>query len=482
MSEKNNKFEIAAKEFLEKQHIWELRPFGRHKGVAKPTEPKKDELIQMIIDVYLGRIQPVPRSKRGAPVRSDTFDKKIETTMDELYARYARIPDEKKLFAEIVGGVGQNRMTARSPEAEKLENSVIYAQLEERNGRYRLLPFSSEWKEISMFVYHDTVVELGLREGDALACKVKQEEGGKDFFLESILTVNGEHPLSVERLNFEEADVYLPEKQIRLQGEGETEKFVDWFAPLGAGQRYLLSAPPKAGKTQALKAFALALAQRKEYQIIVLLIEQSPETVAQFRRLLSEEQLVATSYGEDPEEIVYAAKCALQRAKRYAETGKDVILFVDGLVELTLAYNELAPAGSGKTPVAGLEGTAVRYGKKFFSSARNFLQDGSLTVVATAKEGSGNPAADFLAAEFADMANGRLALSDELAKKRIFPAVDFVASFSEQSEVLLGKEGVKYEREARRKIFPVLAKEKILELLLAADTPAAFLQKAEELR
>ena len=176
-------------------------------------------------------------------------------------------------------------------------------------------------------------------------------------------------------------------------------------------------------------------------------------------------------------QIIRTANSALKRAKRYAETGKDVVLLVDGLVELTLAYNEIIPSGQGRTPIAGLEGEAVRYGKRFLSTARNFFTDGSLTIVATIKCGGANPAADFLADEFLDMANGRLIFSESLAQKRIYPAIDCAASYSEQSDEFLGKEGAALEKKAR-KIFSSLGSERVLKLLEETNTLQEFLQKA----
>jgi transcription termination factor Rho len=479
MSEKKGRFEIEAEEFLDKQNIGELRAYGRHVGVEKPTELKKKALISAIIGIFLGEIPSVPRSKRGAPIRADYFNPKISETMDELYESYGVGVEPDKIFLDIIENVGQNTLTVHDSKVQYEISGVVEKAM--RENKYRLHPYSAQFGDCVLFLEEQMMQEYKILEGDSITCKVREEYGGNGYFVKEIISVNGEKPHAFKRFSFEQADVYIPEKQIVLGGKSVVEKFVDWFAPLGAGQRYAIVAPSKSGRASVSYSIAKALCEREDLELLVVLVEQAPEIVSQYKRILGVEQLVSTVYGDDPEDVVNCALSALKRAKRYAEMGKDVVLLIDGLVELALAYNEFIPANSGKSLVEGLEGDTVRFAKKFFAQARNFFDDGSLTVINAVKIDNANPITEFLAAEFVDMANGKIVFDEELAKKRVFPAIDCMKSFSDQSEDLLGTEKGSLEIAVRRNIFSALSNEQVIELLEKVNTPEEFYKKAIEI-
>ncbi len=493
MSEQKTKFEIACESFLDRQNLGELRAYGRKVGVENPTAfPKKQELIEAIIDVLTGKVAPVSRSKRGAPIKADYFNPEMEREIQRYRATYAdsfagdigytvtaeEAAAQMERLKEELGGK-ENVLIVRSSEAESLEKSVVVGQVELIDGLPCLVPLNGETFSFKILIKTELIHSYSLREGDVISCKV-QESSRNYFVVTEIFTVNAVEPSSLTRFSFDEEDVYPPEEKISLLKTSPNSvlaKYLDWFIPLGAGQRCLIYAPTKAGKSHILKSIAQSLAGREEYEVLALLIEQPPETVSTLKRMVKQGNLAATVYGESAETNVFLAELIWKRAKRFAEMGKDVVLLIDGIVDLAEAFNELEGDDSGKTPVQGLSSGAVRYVKKFFGAARNFTKKGSLTVIATAKHSTGNPVCDFIAAELLDMANCRIVLRGDLAVKRIYPAIDLAQSSADQAEELLG-ENASIERKVRSVVLPALGEEKLYEIVSQSETVETLLLRA----
>ncbi len=490
MNEQKTKFEIACEKLLDRQNIGELRAYGRHVGVEKPTLYKKGVLIQAIIDVLVGRVAPIPRSTRGAPVTADYFDPQIEKEIQNYRETYASLDDlsqiseeeaakQMRRFREELGGK-ENVLIIRSSEAENLEKSVVVGQVQTVDGVSSLVPLSGETFSFKILVKTELIYGYSLREGDVISCSV-QESTRNCFLVTKIFTINGQAPSSITRFSFEEEDVYPPETKISLTSatpELAVAKYLDWFIPLGAGQRCLVYGAPKIGKTHLLQSVAASLSAQEEYEVFALLIEQPPEAVSSFKRIMKKENVAASVYGDDAQTHAFIAELVWKRAKRFAEMGKDVVLLIDGIVNLAEAVNELATDDNGKTPIPGLGTSAVRYIKKFFAAARNFEKSGSLTIIATAKHSTGNPASDFLSLELLDMANCRIVLREDLALKRVYPAIDLMASGADQAQELLGEDS-KWEKILRSRLLPKLGEEKLNELLLQSDTLEEFMEQAK---
>lgn len=489
MSEQKTKFEIACENRLRKVVIGELRAFGRRVGVSRPTDTNKASLIAAILDVFMGRAVAIPRSTRGAPVKADYFDPQIAIDVQKLWEEYMvgdlpavsaeEAAAQMQRLQEELGGE-ENVLIVRSSDVENLEKSVVVGQVQTVDGVSSLVPLSGEDFALKILIKTEHIYGYALREGDVITCRV-QESGRSYFTVTSVLTINGVEPSSLTRFSFDEEDVFPPEKQIKLLTNtpaSTVAKYFDWFIPLGAGQRALLYGAPKTGKTQMLQSIAKSLVGREEYEVFVLLIEQPPETVSTFKRIVGKDKVVASVYGDEAERHVAMAELALKRAKRFAETGKDVLLLVDGIDNLGEAFNELdSTEEDGKTPVQGLSSATVRFVKKFFGAARNFEKQGSLTIIATAKHSLGNPASDFIAAELLDMANCRILLREDLAVKRIYPAIDLSASSADQAEELLVEKAT-IERAMRNRILPKLGEEEVGSLLMQSETVEEFVKAA----
>ncbi|MBQ8319576.1 MAG: hypothetical protein IJX81_01735 [Clostridia bacterium] len=491
---KKTDFELACEKMLKRHSLDHLRAYGRKVGVDNPTEKNKQPLIEGIIDVLMGRVEPEPFPKRGAPIKSDYYDPQIDKDVNSYRMIYASsfVSNMKEYGGTTEEGVAMMEkfrktlgtpsftIKVKSPDLERVEDGPLQAQLERIEGVPFLIPLDGDRDGFKIVVSEEQIAKYSLREGDVVNCAVRVERGV--FLVDTVLEINGKEAAELERFSFDEEDVYPPVKKISLLSGSPNDpamKYLDWFIPIGEGQRCLIVSPPKAGKTSFLKSIALSLSKTEEYETYCLLVEQSPETASVFRQIFPTENFAATTYEDDPSKHVFTADFLLKRAKRAAETGKNVVLLVDGMNALAEAANELLPVDEAKRPVAGLEMSAVRYIKKFFVSARNFARPGSLTIIATATLTGGNPITDFITAELQEMANCRVVLCDEFALKRIYPAVDLLRSGTDQSFELLGEESGAGEYRMRGKLLPALGKERIHELILLSKTVEEFFEKAK---
>ncbi|MFI6321496.1 transcription termination factor Rho [Nonomuraea sp. NPDC050556] len=319
----------------------------------------------------------------------------------------------------------------------------------------------------------ERVKQLGLRPGDHVVGTVS---GGKLVEVES---VNGATTWR-DRPVFADLVPIHPQERLRLETESLTTRVVDLFAPIGKGQRGLISAPPKAGKTMVLQALAAAIARNHpEVHLMVVLIGERPEEVTEMRSSIIGEVAYST-FDQPDKDHATVAELAIERAKRLVESGKDVVVLLDSLTRLSRAYNNLAPPG-GKTLSGGIDTTAIYPPKRFFGAARNLQDGGSLTILATALVETGSRMDDGLFEEFKGTGNMELRLSRSLADKRLFPAVDLEASSTRREEILLDPEELQLVWRLRR-MLGALDKQQGMELLMdkLRDTPsnAAFLLEA----
>lgn len=287
----------------------------------------------------------------------------------------------------------------------------------------------------------------GLKNGDVIECTIRPPKEGEKFFpLVEVIKVNGRSPEFIrDRVPFDHLTPLFPDEKFNLTG-GKTcnlsVRTVDLFSPIGKGQRGLIVAQPKTGKTVLLKDIANAIAENHpEVYMIILLIDERPEEVTDMSRSVNAE-VIASTFDEPAERHVKIASIVLEKAKRMVECGHDVVILLDSITRLARAYNTVSPA-SGKVLSGGVDANALHKPKRFFGAARNIENGGSLTIIATALTDTGSKMDDVIFEEFKGTGNMELQLSRQLANKRIYPAVDIMASSTRKDNLLHNDETVK---------------------------------------
>ena len=304
---------------------------------------------------------------------------------------------------------------------------------------------SSDYNYLSspddVYVSQNLVRRYGLKTGDVVSGKVRPpKEGEKYFPLTSAEMINGRKPQEVrDRIPFEHLTPLFPDEKFNLCGNPATTnlstRIVDLFSPIGKGQRALIVAQPKTGKTILMKDIANAIAaNHPEAYLMMLLIDERPEEVTDMARTVNAE-VIASTFDEPADRHVKIAGIVLEKAKRLVESGHDVVIFLDSITRLARAYNTVAPA-SGKVLTGGVDANALQKPKRFFGAARNIENGGSLTIIATALIDTGSKMDEVIFEEFKGTGNMELQLDRSLSNKRIFPAVNLVASSTRRDDLL----------------------------------------------
>ncbi len=308
-----------------------------------------------------------------------------------------------------------------------------------RSSDYNFLPSPDD-----IYVTQAQIKEYGLKTGDVVEASIRPpREGEKYYPLCKVISINGLEPEAVrDRVPFEHLVPLFPDEKFNLT-RGRTcnisTRVVDMFAPIGKGQRALIVAPPKTGKTILLKDIANAIAENHpETFIIMLLIDERPEEVTDMARSVKAE-VIASTFDEPAERHVKIANIVLEKAKRLVECGHDVVIMLDSITRLARAFNTVSPA-SGKILSGGVDANALQRPKRFFGAARNIENGGSLTIIATALTETSSKMDEVIFEEFKGTGNMELQLDRKLSNKRIFPAVDIIASSTRRDDLLLSEE------------------------------------------
>lgn len=333
-----------------------------------------------------------------------------------------------------------------------------------------------------IYVSPAQIRRFNLKTGDYIVGQSKfHKEGEKFQALVFVKTVNGDGvDKAIQRLAFESLVPIFPDTRISL-GEGQKDlsmRLLDIIAPIGYGQRGLIVAPPKAGKTTMLKNIAKAVSVNKNVKLMVLLIDERPEEVTDMQRSIDGE-VVYSTFDEPPEHHVKVAEMVLERAQRQVEHGKDVVILLDSITRLSRAYNLTIPP-TGKTLSGGLDPGALHKPKRFFGSARNIENGGSLTILATALVETGSRMDDMIFEEFKGTGNMEIHLDRKLSEKRIFPAIDINKSGTRREELLLSNrelEAVWAIRKAFSNLPTAEVTETILHRLLTTKTNEEFIEQ-----
>ena len=337
---------------------------------------------------------------------------------------------------------------------KKAELTFDFTNIITSNGVLEVMPDgygflrSSDYNYLSspddVYVPNNVIKRYGLKTGDVVQCRVRPpHEGEKYFPITDIEMINGRKPSEVrDRIPFEHLTPLFPDEKFTLCGDRATTnlstRVVDLFSPIGKGQRALIVAQPKTGKTILMKDIANAIAaNHPEAYVMMLLIDERPEEVTDMARTVNAE-VIASTFDEPAERHVKIAGIVLEKAKRMVECGHDVVIFLDSITRLARAYNTVAPA-SGKVLTGGVDANALQKPKRFFGAARNIEGGGSLTIIATALIDTGSKMDEVIFEEFKGTGNMELQLDRSLSNKRIFPAVNLVASSTRRDDLLQDK-------------------------------------------
>lgn len=294
-----------------------------------------------------------------------------------------------------------------------------------------------------IYVSQSQIKYFGLKTGDTVRGNIRPPKDGEKYFpLVKATMINGKSSESIrDRITFDYLTPLFPEEKFDLchhKQETLSTRIIDLFTPIGKGQRALIVAPPKTGKTTLLKEIANAIAaNHPEVYLIVLLIDERPEEVTDMQRTVNAE-VISSTFDEPAERHVRIANIVLEKAKRMTECGHDVVIVLDSITRLARAYNTVAPA-SGKVLSGGVEANALQKPKRFFGAARNIENGGSLTIIATALTETGSKMDEVIFEEFKGTGNMELQLDRKLSNKRIYPAIDLVASSTRRDDLLHNK-------------------------------------------
>lgn len=430
---------------LEELSLTELREKVKDAGIKSATKFKKDELISILKEENVDKVAEEPE-------------------------------EEKKEFKEVITKEGY-KLTSEGDEVVE----GILEVLPDGYGFLRGENYLPTPKDV--YVSPIQIKRFRLDTGDIVrGIKRTPKEGEKFPALIFVGAVNGEHPENaMKRRSFDDLTPIYPQERIKLEtSQNEyTMRIMDLLCPIGKGQRGMIVAPPKAGKTTILKKIANSItANNPDLELIVLLIDERPEEVTDMKRSIKGDVIYST-FDELPEHHVKVAEMVLERGKRLVEQHKDVVILLDSITRLARAYNLVVPA-SGRTLSGGLDPAALHKPKRFFGAARNTEDAGSLTILATALVETGSRMDDVIFEEFKGTGNMEVHLDRALSEKRIFPAIDINKSGTRKEELLLSKEELDTIFALRKTMSNMNTQEmteQIMEQIVTTKNNAEFLER-----
>ena len=350
-----------------------------------------------------------------------------------------------------------------------------------------LRPINYGPSQEDIYISQSQIHRFGLRNGDYVAGQARPPRPNERYYgLMRVGTVNGQDPNEAkQRPHFPALTPLYPQKQIKLSTTAAVlaTRLIDTFVPIGFGQRGLIVAPPKAGKTTLLKNIANGIvANYPDAKLIMLLIDERPEEVTDLERSIKGE-VVSSTFDQQPQNHVRVAELVLERARRLVEDKQDVIILLDSITRLTRAYNLVIPS-SGRTLSGGVDPTAFYKPKRFFGSARNIEEGGSLTILGTALVDTGSRMDDMIYEEFKGTGNSELQLSRELAERRVFPALDLKQSSTRKEELLVSRKNLEPVWQIRRSMTGNALEytEQLLQFLKHTKTNTEFVRDLASLK
>lgn len=485
-----------SKSELEAKSIFEMRALAKEVGISAPTKMNKAELVDMVFKITNGEIEPPQAPRRGRPKKygdateQTTSEKpQIAQNLAQNLAQPEQILTPSPAKVEAIGEIslpkgferpkyqptrqfaqqnqkqysnngfnqnnyGQKQNNFRNQNQNQVQRDNAIAERKDgeeteqiREGYLEINPDgygflrvkNGEFNEMDAYVSAMKIKQYGLRRGDYVTSLCKKVQEGRPSAVVSVTTINGIESDKVgKRPNFDDLVPIYPDERIRLEVAPKefATRCIDLVSPIGKGQRGIIVSPPKAGKTTLLKMIASSIATNyPDIELKVLLIDERPEEVTDMQRSIKGE-VVYSTFDELPEHHTKTAEMLLERAKRLVEMGKDVVILLDSLTRLARAYNLTIPP-TGRTLSGGIDPGALHSPKRFFGSARNIENGGSLTIIATALVDTGSRMDDVIFEEFKGTGNMEIHLDRRLSEKRIFPAIDLAKSGTRKEELLL---------------------------------------------
>ncbi len=428
-------------------------PVADAPAVAVPEEVQKPEPV----------VGPAPKTeekevpqhkKRGRRPKNQKPEQKEEGTVE--IPQVVPVEDVVPMEPSAEKGPQMKEKPERHHDHQKHQPKVEFEGIVEAVGVLEIMPDgygflrSSDYNYLNspddIYVSQSQIKHYALKTGDTIKGEIRPpKEGDKYFPLVKVNSINGRTPEFIrDRVPFDFLTPLFPEEKFNITANGHNNistRVVDLFTPIGKGQRGLIVAQPKTGKTMLLKAIANAIADNHpEVYMIVLLIDERPEEVTDMARSVKAE-VVASTFDEPAERHVKVASIVLEKAKRMVECGHDVVILLDSITRLARAFNTVQPA-SGKVLSGGVDANALHKPKRFFGAARNIENGGSLTILATALTETGSKMDEVIFEEFKGTGNMELQLDRRLSNKRIFPAVDVTLSSTRRDDLLLPKEKI----------------------------------------
>ena len=394
--------------------------------------------------------------KRPKPPISNTQKKMSNTQELTKKDMLEMLIHDLNFTAKRLGIIGSSMMTKdqlinvileqqKSPE-KTIRVSGVLEKLPDGFGFLRFPEYDYISGPDDIYVSPTQIRRLNLRTGDTISGEIRPpKENEKYFALQTIENVNGQDPArTTGRIDFDRLTPLHPDEKFTLESKPDfiSTRIMDIFTPIGKGQRGLIVAPPKVGKTVLMKEIAKSLlAENDNIYLIVLSIDERPEEKTDMKRSITGKnaEVISSTFDESPERHVQVAEIVLEKAKRYVEYGHDVVILLDSITRLARAYNTIAPT-SGKVLTGGVDANALQRPKRFFGAARNAEEGGSLTIIATALIETGSKMDEVIFEEFKGTGNMELHLTRKLSNRRTFPAFDLIPSGTRREDLLLSEE------------------------------------------
>lgn len=455
----------VTKEMLEVLNFSLLREIASAIGVQGPTSKTKNELIPLIMDMKEGRIKPYVSTK-GAPKKEKNIDISMYVFEDN------GLNNRKIVFGDRV-----------SRKKGAFESEGLFEQTSSNYGFLRKVPNQINQEE-DVFLTNQLIKDYNIRTGDLVKVKAEfRNDNDASARAIEILTINGKKAgLCEKRARFDEFIACHPNQRITLEGNDDNAdvsiRVIDLFAPIGKGQRALIVAPPKTGKTTLIKNIACAIEKNHpDITVMILLIDERPEEVTDIKSAVKS-NVYASTFDESPEEHIKVSEFVIERAKRLVEEGGDVVILMDSITRLVRASNNIV-VPSGRTLSGGLDPLAMQFSKQFFGSARNVPNGGSLTIISTALIDTGSRMDDVVYEELKGTGNMEVHLSRDLAERRVFPAIDLFKSGTRKEDYLLSKQELDVIYALRRTLSGQHdATDRVLEVMYKTKNNADFLVKS----
>ena len=407
------------------------------------SNKKSEKIITPEVKIENKQVQSTSVPNKPRPERKENNDKPSNYPQQNQQKRDNK-PNPKQ-------NSGLDRRKQNNPNQKPQRTQIEFKGIVETTGVLEIIQDgygfmrSSDYNYLNspddVYVSQSQIKLFGLRSGDTITGTIRPPKEGEKFFpLIKISSINGRSPEAVrDRVPFEHLTPLFPDEKFNITGNGKaslTTRLVDLVSPIGKGQRGLIVAQPKTGKTILLQEIANAIAaNHPEVYLIILLIDERPEEVTEMSRNVNAE-VIASTFDEPAERHVKVANIVLEKSKRLVESGHDVVILLDSITRLARAYNTVAPS-SGKVLSGGVDANALQKPKRFFGAARNIEKGGSLSIIATALTDTGSKMDEVIFEEFKGTGNMELQLERKLSNRRMYPAIDITASSTRREDLLL---------------------------------------------